>query len=109
MANSAPPPPKKATIIAPPPRPPDDGKWTSDHGRQMDRWLRNLSDSVSDPSYLRGTGLFFPPGALPTSGYGLRAGEVFDNNGVLTIVHADDIWAGGFTVTTGLGTLRVTV
>jgi hypothetical protein len=99
----------KAVIIPPPPRPPVDGVWTVDYGNQLNRWLENISRYLTGPFYLRGTGLFFPEGALPTSGYGLRAGEVFSNDGVLTMVRPDDIWAGGFAISAELGTLTVTV
>lgn len=99
----------QAVIIPAPPRPPADGVWTVDYGNQLNRWLDNLSRLLGGPFYLRGTGLFFPPGSLPTSGYGLYAGEVFSNAGVLTMVLEGDIWLGSLSATTGLGDLTVTV
>ena len=59
-------------------------------------------------SYARLSGMFLAP-TFPTSGYGLRAGEVFANDGILTVVREDDIWLGGFAVAAELGTLTVTV
>lgn len=99
----------KAVILPQVPQPPRDGTWTAEYGRELTRWLLNFERIFTNPFYLRGNGLFFPDGALATSGYGLRVGEVFSNAGVLTVVRPDDIWAGGFAVTGAVGTITVTV
>lgn len=95
----------QAVIITAPPRP--GPEYAIEYMNQLNRWLENLARIVSGPSYLRGTGLYLV--GLPTSGYGLKPGEVFADAGILTIVRPDDIWAGGFSVSTELGTLTVTV
>lgn len=99
--------PNQAIIIPPPPRAPGNGEWTIEYGNQLNRWLENLSRIVAGVNYYRMNGLYLAD-TFPTSGYGLRAGEVFANDGVLTVVRPDDIWAGAFAVTTELGTLDVT-
>ena len=47
--------------------------------------------------------------SFPTSGYGLRTGEVFANDGILTVVQADGAYLGSFAVTGSVGTLTVSV
>lgn len=94
-------------IFPAPPRPPPGGVWTLEYGNQLNRWLENVTNILSGFTYGRFSGILLAD-TFPTSGYGLRAGEVFANDGVLTVVRPDDIWAGGFLVTTGLGTLTVT-
>jgi hypothetical protein len=94
-------------IIPAPPRPPPSG-WTSDYGNELNRWLTNVSEILTGFTYGRFSGIMLAS-TFPTSGYGLRAGEVFANDGILTVVQEDDIWAGGFAVTMELGTLTVTV
>lgn len=89
-----------------PPRPPREG-WTPAYGNELTRWLQNISEHFDDFTYGRFNGLLLL--SFPTSGYDLRVGEVFSNGGVLTVVRENDIWAGGFAVTTELGSLTVTV
>lgn len=98
----------KAVIIPVPPRPPRSNDEVPNYRRELNRFLEFMQRYLGSPFYLRGTGLYFLPGSLSTTGYGLQAGEVFANDGVLTVVRPDDIWAGGFAITTGLGTLTVT-
>lgn len=90
-----------------PPRPQDE--FSREWSNQMNRWLTNLADKLNGVYYLRGSGLYLDPNSFPTSGYGLRAGEVFANDGVLTWVREDDIWAGGFAVSAEVGTVTVSV
>lgn len=92
-------------MLPPPPRAP--AQWTVDYANQLNRWLTNIQDTLQGIYLLRGSGLYLSPDSLPTSGYGLYPGMVFANDGVLTIVRPDDIWAGGFAVTTGLGSVTV--
>lgn len=99
----------QAVIIPPPPRPPEGGMWTPDYGNQLNRWLENLAQVFGGIRYGRFSGMYLAPESFPTSGYGLRPGEVFLNDGVLTAVRPDDIWAGGFAVRAELGTLTVSV
>lgn len=94
-------------IFPAPPRPPPQG-WTPDYGNQLNRWLENVTNILSGFTYGRFSGMLLAP-TFPTSGYGLRAGEVFANDGILTVVRPDDIWAGGFTMSVGIGTLTVHV
>lgn len=108
--------PSKAVIIPAPPRAPqtDDAATLLGYRNQLNRWLDNFSRVFQQPFYLRGTGLFFPPGSLGETGFGLRTGEVFvnlDNHSALTIVRDSDVWmpTGGVSATTGLGTLTVSV
>lgn len=99
--------PDQAIVLPAPPRPPADGVWTREYGNELNRWLENLQRVVTGVVYLRANGLFLAT-TFPTTGYGLRAGEVFANDGVLTMVREDDIWLGAFAVTAELGTLTVT-
>jgi hypothetical protein len=91
-------------ILPAPPR--YTGQDTQDYRDQLNRWLANLYTYVTSVNYLRGNGLFLP--GLPTTGYGLKPDEVFSNGGVLTIVRAGDIWAGGFAVSCAVGSVTVT-
>lgn len=90
--------------LSAPPRPPPE--WSAEFGQQLLRWLQTLEQVLSGVSYGRFSGLFLP--GFPTSGYNLRAGEVFANNGVLTLVREDDIWAGGFAILVSVGSVTVT-
>lgn len=99
--------PPRVALLPAPPRPP--AEYSLDYGNQLNRWLTNLSELIGGLSYLRGSGLFLSLDSLPTTGYGLRPGEVFANDGVLTIVREDDIYLGSLTATSALGGLTVTV
>ena len=92
-------------IIPPPPRP--EAAYSIEYMNQLNRWMENLSRLMGSVSYLRGNGLYF--GYIPTSGYGLKPGEVFANDGILTMVREDDVWAGSVYATGEVGTLTVTV
>lgn len=94
-------------IFPAPPRPPPQG-WTPDYGNQLNRWLENVTNTLTGFAYGRFSGMLLAS-TFPTSGYGLRAGEVFANNGILTMVRVDDIWLGAFSVTGAVGTLTVSV
>jgi len=100
--------PNQVVIIPPPPRPPPGGEWTVDYGNQLNRWLENLARIVGGVNYGRFNGIYLAS-SFPTSGYGLYPGEVFANDGILTVVRPDDIWLGSFAVGAELGTLTVTV
>jgi hypothetical protein len=97
--------PNQVKIRPAPPRAP--ATFTQDWVNELNRWLTNLSEDQAGFLYARLSGMYWPN--APTSGYGLQAGEVFANDGILTIVREDDIWAGGFEVGVELGTLTVTV
>jgi hypothetical protein len=94
-------------IFPAPPRPPPQG-WTPDYGNQLNRWLQNVTDTFAAFTYGKFSGILLAP-TFPTSGYGLRAGEVFANAGILTVVRPDDIWVGGLTATCQVGTITVSV
>lgn len=93
--------------LPPPPRP--QGVFSFEHSNQLYRWMQNLADKLNGIYYLRGGGLYLSPDSFPTTGYGLRAGEVFANDGILTMVREDDIWLGAFSVSAELGSLTVSV
>lgn len=99
--------PQQLIVLQAPPR--YTGQDPQDYANAVNLWLANLYRYVTGVVYLRGNGLFFPPPALPTSGFGLFAGEVFSNGGVLTIVAVDDIWAGGGAIGTAVGSVTVSV
>lgn len=84
------------------------GQDPTDYANAVNLWLANLYSYVTGVTYLRGNGLYFPPPSLPTSGYGLYPGEVFSNNGVLTLVAADAIWLGGLSASATVGSVTVT-
>lgn len=94
-------------VLPPPPR--AQPEWSLEYANQMNRWLTQIQQLLSSIYYLRGSGLYLSPDSFPTSGYGLRAGEVFANDGILTWVRLDDIWAGSFSVSAEVGSLTVTV
>ena len=93
----------KTPIQPAPPRPPDE--FTAAWANQLTRWLQDQL-RLNEFPYLRGSGLYLLN--LPTSGYGLKPGEVFSRAGVLTIVREDDIWLGSVTATGSIGTVTVT-
>lgn len=93
------------TILPAPPRFAA-GMPAEDYANQINRWLQNLYRYVVGVNYLRGNGLYLP--GLPITGYGLRAGEVFANDGVLTIVRDGDIWLDTFAVEADAGSVTVT-
>ena len=82
--------------------------WSVEYGNQLYRWLTSLQNYYGGFPYLRGSGLFFLPGSLPETGYGLVPGMVFSNAGVLTVVREDDIWVGSLSATGAVGTVTVT-
>ena len=94
-------------IFPAPPRPPPQG-WTPDYGNQLNRWLTNITDQLAGFTYGRFSGMLAAE-TFPTSGYGLRTGEVFANDGILTVVQADGAYLGSFAVTGSVGTLTVSV
>ena len=94
-------------IIPAPPRPPL--TYSQSFGNEMNRWLQNLANAVTGIFYLRGNSLYLAPESMPTSGYGLRPGEVFANAGILTMVREDDIWIGSVHAEGSVGTITVTV
>lgn len=93
-------------ILPAPPRPPRE--YTPEYGNQLYRWMESLARHTQSVYYLRGSGLYLSPDSLPTSGYGLKPGEVFANAGILTVVREDDIWLGSQSATGSVGTLTVT-
>ncbi len=94
-------------IFPAPPRPPASG-WSESYGNELNRWLENVTKQLTGFTYGRFSGMMLAD-TFPTSGYGLRAGEVFANDGVLTVVREDDIWIGSFAVTGSVGTITVSV
>jgi hypothetical protein len=97
--------PNQVPIRPAPPRAP--AGFTQEWVNELNRWLQGLSEAQAGFLYARLSGMYWPN--PPTSGYGLYPGEVFSNDGILTVVQEDDIWAGGFAITAELGTLTVTV
>lgn len=93
----------KAPIQPAPPRAPD--VFTAAWANQLTRWLQDQL-RLNEFPYLRGSGLYLLN--LPTSGYGLKPGEVFSNAGVLTIVREGDIWLGSVTSGAEMGSVAVT-
>lgn len=93
-------------ILPAPPRAPKEVsiEWAN----QQARWLEALERYLSGTPYFSLAGIYFPAGALATSGYGLKPGEVFANDGILTVVREGDIWAGGFAVSVSVGSVTVT-
>ncbi len=94
-------------IFPAPPRPPVGG-WSDSYGNELNRWLTNVTDTLSGFTYGKFAGMLLAD-TFPTSGYGLRTGEVFANAGILTVVREDDIWIGSFAVTGSVGTITVSV
>lgn len=94
-------------IFPAPPRPPASG-WNENYGNELNRWLENVTRSLTGFTYGRFSGMMLAT-TFPTSGYGLRAGEVFANDGVLTMVRVDDIWLGSLSATGSVGTITVSV
>ena len=94
-------------VLPAPPRPP--AEYTYEFGMEMNRWLCHVAAMLTGTNYLRGGGLSLAPESFPTSGAGLKPGEVFSNDGVLTWVQVGDIWIGGLAIEAELGTLTVTV
>jgi hypothetical protein len=92
-------------IIPPPPRAP--AAFSEGWANELNRWLNNLSQRQIDFVYARLNGLFYP--GIPTTGYGLVAGEVFSNGGVLTIVRENAIWMGPLSAAGAVGSLTVSV
>ena len=95
----------QVVIIPAPPR--ADETYSLGYMNQLNRWLENLARVFFGIHYGRFNGIYLA--AYPTSGYGLKPGEVFANDGILTVVREDDIWAGGFAVSADLGTVTVTI
>jgi len=94
------------SILPAPPR--YSGENTEQYQNALNRWLTDLDRRLNKEFHLlRGNSLFLV--GIPTSGYGLPPGYVFSNGGVLTIVTAGDIWAGGFDVAAAVGTVTVTI
>jgi hypothetical protein len=97
----------KTIILPAPPRPVQ--LFSFDWSNQMNRWLTQLQAYVFGVHYGRFSSLYLAPESFPTSGYGLRAGEVFANAGVLTVVREGDIWMGSFAASAEIGELTVTI
>jgi len=96
----------KTIILPAPPRPAE--LFSFEWSNQLNRWLSQMQAYVFGIHYGRFSGMYLAPESFPTSGYGLRAGEVFANAGVLTMVREDDIWMGSFSVSAEVGELTVT-
>jgi hypothetical protein len=97
---------QQPVIIPAPPRPPA-GVEPQQYFNEMTRWLENFSRLVAGVHYLRGSGLYLPE--LDQSAYGLKAGEVWANAGILTWVREGDNGLTGVSATGSVGTLTVTV
>ena len=81
-------------------------EFTQEWAMQLNRWIENYTRLAAFPAVLRGGRLYLPD--LPTNAYGLNVGEVFSNNGILTIIREGDAYIGPIVSKTELGTLRVT-
>ena len=97
---------QQAVIIPAPPRPPASAE-PREYFNQLTRWLTNLAALDSSIHYLRGNGLYLP--GLVLSAYNLKPGEVWDNDGILTIVHSGDVGLSGVSSTSAVGSVTVTV
>lgn len=64
----------------------------------MEQRLHNLGDVGMDSFHLR---------ECPSEGGGLRAGDVFEDNGFLKIVLSNDIYVSSMSMTSYLGTITV--
>lgn len=94
-------------IIPAPPRP--SAEYSIDYMNQLNRWLENMTRVLGGIIYLRGSGLYLAPESFPQTAYGLRVGEVWANDGILTWVREGDIGIDAVTATGTLGDLTVTV
>ncbi len=103
MANET----TKLITLPAPPRPTE--QFSFDWSNQLNRWLTQLQGQVFGIVYGRFSGLYLAPESFPTSGYGLKAGEVFANDGILTVVREGEIWAGSFSISAEIGDLTVTI
>lgn len=96
-------------ILPAPPRPQgaSSGGFTTDYFSQQYRWLEGLVRYITGVNYGKFNSLYLP--GLPVTGDGLIAGEVFSNNGILTVVQEDDIWVGPLMAAGEVGFVTVTV
>jgi hypothetical protein len=97
--------PNSQPTLTTPPRP--QAEFSLEYANQLYRWLQAFEQQQNGFMFLRANGLYYP-GIAPI-GYGLRVGEVFSNDGILTVVQTDDIWAGSLSATVELGSVTVTV
>ncbi len=95
-------------IFPAPPRPPPGG-WTQDYGNQLDRWLRNVTDTLAAFNYGKFSGMMLAA-TFPSTPEGLKTGEVFTNINILTVVRLNDAWIWpGVSITGSVGTITVSV
>lgn len=94
-------------IFPAPPRPPAEG-WTADYGNQLNRWLTNITTQLAGWTFVRASHIMVP-NTFYVSAYGLRVGEVYANDGILTVVLEGDIGLDGVEATGSVGDLTITV
>ncbi len=103
VASSAP----LIPIFPAPPRPPPSGVWTPDYGNQLNRWLENVTNTLTGFTYARLNGMLW---VGPFSPEGLKTGEVFANVNILTVIRLEDAWIWpGVSATGAVGTITVSV
>lgn len=95
----------QAAILPPPPRP--SSQYNQEYANQLVRWLEQLARTMTGLSYLRGTGLYLPQ--LPTSGVGLKPGEVYQEARYLRVVLEGDASVTGASAAGAVGSVTVTV
>ncbi len=88
------------------PRPP--AEWNTNYANELTRWLNNVASQISGFTYVRLNGMMVAS-TFPQTGYGLRVGEVFSNDGILTVVQADENYLGPLSMTGAVGTITVHV
>lgn len=95
----------RSPIITAPPRvvTEPDRQWADN----LVRWLERFVVEQRGAGALRGGTLYLSN--LPSNGFCLKAGEVFENNGILTIVRENDIWTGPLSTTVTAGAVTVTI
>ncbi len=94
-------------IFPAPPRPPARG-WTPDYGNQLNRWLQNVTDTLSGFTYGKFSGMMLAS-TFPRGAYGLRVGEGYLNGRVLTFVLEGDIGLSTVSATASVGSVTVSV
>ena len=90
--------------ISPPPRPPYEG-YSVEWANRLVQWLQVFAEQQNGIMYLRAHGMILE--GFPVTGYGLKAGEVFTNAGIMTMVREGEVWAGGFGIEAQVGSVTV--
>lgn len=86
------------------PRPPD--QYDTSYMNNFIKQLQSALDDARSPSLLKGGELFLSN--VPSRGWGLPAGSVFEDSGVLRVVRSFDVFADTNLTTAYVGTVTVT-